>query len=415
METKTWSRREIRDMRVRDIVEKAMSGQITWADAERILGYSARHVRRLRARCLMDGPESLRDRRAGRLMPKRVSHEVVREILRLRKERYSAFNLRHFHDMLTDRHGISASYTYVKKLLQTTGLAEKASARGRHRRRRDRRPLVGMMLHLDGSSHAWLGPERGKRDLIYVLDDANGEALYGKLVPEEDTRSCLRALQHVVGMKGLFSELYVDRGSHFVHTVKADEGPDEGRTQFERVLRLLKVRPIYAHSPQARGRSERAFGTVQGRLPQELQEAGIYDWPEANRYLRERFIPHFNRKFTVEPLSPDSAFIPSAGLDLRRTFALEHPVTIGNDNCARWHNRIFQVPAHPQRYSFARCRATLVEYLDGAFDLEYGSLTIGHFGFPPKHPAPARPRGASPSLPFLPPPTPSPLYLGGHL
>ena len=402
-------------MRVRDIVEKAMSGSITWADAERILGYSARHVRRLRARCLLEGPEGLRDRRAGRPMPRRVPAEVVQKILELRKGRYSAFNLKHFHDFLRERHEVTVSYTYLKNLLQMTGLADRAPARGKHRRRRERRPMVGMMLHMDGSSHAWLGPERERRDLIYVLDDANGEALYGKLVPEEDTRSCLRALQQVVETKGLFSELYVDRGSHFVHTPKAGEEPEEGRTQFERVLRLLKIRPIYAHSPQARGRSERAFGTVQGRLPQELQEAGITDWPEANRYLREIFLPHFNRKFTVEPEVPESAYVPLRGFDVRRACALEHPVTIGNDNCVRWHKRIFQVPPHPQRYSFARCRATLVEYLDGAFDLEYGSTTIGHFGYHAKQRGAARPRGASPSLPFVFSTATLPLQLGGHL
>lgn len=402
-------------MRVRDIVEKAMTGKITWSDAERILGYSARHVRRLRACCLRGGPESLRDRRAGRPMPKRVSHETVREILRLRKERYFDFNIRHFNEMLADRHGISVSYTYVKQLLQTTGLAQKAPARGKHRRRRERRPMEGMMLHLDGSSHAWLGPERGKRDLIYMLDDANSEVPYGHFVPEEDTRSCLKGLYHVLLTKGLFSELYVDRGSHFAYTPKAGEAPLEGFTQFERVLRNLRIRPIYANSPQARGRSERAFGTVQGRLPQELREAGIRDWNTANRYLQEIFIPQFNRKFMVEPLSPQSAYLPTTGLNLRRLCALEHPVTIGNDNCVRWEKKIFQVPPHPRRYSFARCRATLVEYLDGAFDIEYGPLTVAQFASEPKQRIAARPRGARPSphFPFHFPS--STVQLGGHL
>jgi hypothetical protein len=348
-------------------------------------------------------------------MAKRVSHEAVREILRLRKERYFDFNIRHFHEMLAERHGIQVSYTYVKKLLQTTGLAQKAPARGKHRRRRERRPMVGMMLHLDGSSHAWLGADRGKRDLIYMLDDANGKALYGQFVPEEDTRSCLKALHHVVEANGLFSELYVDRGSHFVHTPKAGEEPREGLTQFERVLRNLRIRPIYANSPQARGRSERAFGTVQGRLPQELREAGIHDWPAANRYLWEMFIPQFNRKFTVEPLSPQSAYLPTTGLNLRRLCALEHAVTIGNDNCVQWHKRIFQIPPHPRRYSFARCRATLVEYLDGAFDIEYGSLTVAQFEPERKSLPAARPRGASPSPHFLPYFPSSTLQLGGHL
>ena len=278
MEKKRWSLREIRDMRVKDIVGKAIFGQISWSEAERITGFSARHIRRLRSRVTSDPSDELLDKRAGRVMPKKVCPEEVREILLLREERYFDFNIKHFHEVLGERHHIKASYTFIKNLLQRAGYAEKSKGRGKHRKRRERRPMAGMMLHMDASTHAWLGDERDKRDLIYVLDDATGEALYGAFVPEEDTRTCLRALQAVLENRGLFSEFYTDRGSHFVRTPVAGGDVSEEGVQFARVLRRLRIRPIYGRSPQARGRGERAFRTVQGRLPQELRDGGIKDW-----------------------------------------------------------------------------------------------------------------------------------------
>jgi hypothetical protein len=323
--------------------------------------------------------DTLRDKRAGRVIGKRVKDDVIREILHLRESRYFDFNITHFHEKLREKHKIRLSYTYVKRLLQMTGLAEKAPARGKHRRLRPRRPRVGMMLHIDGSEHAWLGSEMGKRDLIYILDDANTEALFGEFVPQESTRSCLAGLQHVLKSKGLFSELYNDRGSHFGRTPKAGGAVQEDNVQIARVLRRLRIRAIYARSPQARGRGERAFRTVQGRLPQELREAGITNWDAANRYLREVFIPDFNRKFSVEPLEAASAFMPLIGVDIERACALEHEVSVYPDNTVHWHKRIFQIPEHPSRVSFAKCKAALVEYLDGRIDIEYGPTTIAKF------------------------------------
>jgi hypothetical protein len=391
------SSREIRDMRVRDVMAKAVSGQITWSEAERILGYSARHVRRLRQRFKLDDPASVRDRRAGRPMPKRIEDETIKEIVHLRQTRYFDFNLVHFHQMLGERHNIRASYTYVKNLLQGTGLAERAKARGKHRRRRERRPMVGMMLHMDGSTHAWLGPDAGTRDLVVMLDDADGRVLFGQFFEQEGTRSCLTAIQHVLEQHGLFSELYVDKGSHFVFTPKAGES-EPGHTQIERVLKGLRIRMINAHSPQARGRMERHYRTDQGRLPQELREAGIRDWDAANRYLNEHYWPRFNRTFTVEPHNPGAAFMPLVGIDVRRACALEHEVTVAPNNCVRWSHRTWQIPAHPSRPSFAKCKAVLVEYLDGSVDIEYGPQTIARFDTEgePAEQAPVR-RRATPS------------------
>jgi hypothetical protein len=311
-------------------------------------------------------------------MPTRVGEETVREIMHLRQTRYFDFNVRHFHEMLAEKHQIVVGYTYVKGLLQQTGLVERAKARGKHRRKRERRPMVGMMLHTDGSTHAWLGDEMGKRDLVALLDDADGRVLWGQFVEEEDTRSCLGGIAAVLQRYGLFSELYTDKGSHFVYTPKAGE-TERGHTQIERVLKSLRIRLIVADSPQARGRMERHWRTDQGRLPQELRVAGITTWEAANRYLDETYWPSFNRKFTVEPLSAGSAFVPLVGIDVARACALEHEVTVAPDNCVRWHKQIWQVPPHASRPSFAKCKAVLIEYLDGRVDIEYGPHTIAHF------------------------------------
>jgi hypothetical protein len=365
-------------MRVQDIVAKAVAEQITWLDAERVLGYSARHVRRLRHRCTVDGVDGLRDRRAGRAMPGRIKADTVREIQHLRQSKYFDFNIQHFHEKLVEEHKMKVGYTFVKNLLQATGMAEKAKARGKHRRKRERRPMVGMMLHTDGSTHAWLGSELGERDLVALLDDADGRVLWGAFVEEEDTRSCLRGIESVIQARGLFSELYTDKGSHFVYTPKAGH-TERGHTQIERVLKGLRIRLIVADSPQARGRMERHWKTDQGRLPQELRVAGITTWEAANRYLDEVFWPDFNRKFTVEPASSGSGFVPLVGIDVSRACALEHEVTVAPDNCVRWHNTYWQVPPHPSRPSFAKCKALLVEYLDGRIDIEYGPHTIARF------------------------------------
>lgn len=378
-QVRNYSSREMRDMRVIDVIGKVVEGELTWLEAQRVLGYSARHMLRIRERLDIDGLASLADGRAGRSMPKRVTAATQKKILRLRKERYFDFNVKHFHEHLVDKHKVQVSYTYTKGLLQQTGLADVGKGRGQHRKRRARRPMRGMMLHMDGSKHAWLGREHGERDLIAILDDADGELLYARFVPEEDTRTCLLGVQEVVRQRGRFAELYVDRGSHFGRTAVANGPVIEEGVQFARVLRSLKVTIIYARSPQARGRSERAFGTIQGRLPQELRAAGIHDWDAANVYLEKVFKPAFNKRFTVAPDEAGDAFMSVGDLDVDRAFALEHDVTVGGDNIVRWRRRDWAIPRQTSRRTFARCRARLVEYLDGRVDIEYGGLTIARF------------------------------------
>jgi transposase len=276
-----------RTMKMQEVILRAMAKRITWWQAAEILGLSERQMRRWHRRYETSGYDGLWDRRRGRPSPRRVPLVQAERVLALYRQKYFDFNVRHFQEKLREEHGIALSYTWVKLALQGAGLVCRARRRGAHRRRRPRRPLPGMLLHLDGSSHAWLGDGR-RYDLLVVLDDATSEIYYAQLVEQESTRTVLAALRAVVEKKGLFCALYSDRASHFFETPKAGAKIDPQRlTQVGRALHELGIRMIPAYSPQARGRSERNFGTWQGRLPQELRLRGITTLPEANRFLRE--------------------------------------------------------------------------------------------------------------------------------
>jgi len=221
--------------------------------------------------------------------------------LALYRDTYFDLSVRHFHEKLKEEHGIELSYTWVKQALQGAGLVARRKKRGSHRRRRPRRPLPGMLLHIDGSKHRWFSDDR-YYDLLVILDDATSEIYYAQLVEEESTRTVMSALREVIETKGLFCALYSDRGSHFFVTRKAGEKVDPHRlTQVGRAMKELGVQMIPAYSPQARGRCERSFGTWQNRLPQELRLAGIRTLEQANTFLREQYIAEFNRRLANRP------------------------------------------------------------------------------------------------------------------
>jgi transposase len=282
-ETQQYSASEMeRMMKVQDVLLKAMAKKITWWAAAEILGVSDRTMRRWRERLQEHGYVGLGDRRKGKPSPKRIPIATMEELLRLYREEYYDLNMRHFHEKLRDEHDIRVSYTSVQNALQGAGLVAKRHKRGPHRRRRPRRAMPGMLLHIDGSKHRWLNDDRWY-DLIVILDDATSEIYYAQLVEEESTRTVMAGLREVIETEGLFCALYSDRGSHFFVTVKEGEKVDKDRpTQVGRAMKELGVQMIAAYSPQARGRSERSFGTWQGRLPQELRLAGISTVEGAN-------------------------------------------------------------------------------------------------------------------------------------
>jgi hypothetical protein len=246
----------------------------------------------------------------GSRHPSGLPVATLERVLELYRERYFDLNVRHFHEKLSSEHAIELSYSWVKGVLQGAGLIARGRKRGQHRKRRPRRPLPGMLLHIDGSEHRWFQDERWY-DLLVILDDATSEIYYAQLVEEESSSTVLAGLQEVIERKGIFCALYSDRGSHFWLTPKAGEAVDPNRlTQVGRALRELGIQMIPAYSPQARGRSERNFSTWQGRLPQELRLAGCTTVEAANRFLREHYLAEFNRRFQVQPEQAGSAFVP---------------------------------------------------------------------------------------------------------
>jgi hypothetical protein len=308
-----------------------------------------------------------------------VPTAVVEQVLALYRDRYFDLSVKHFHEKLQLEHQIGLSYSWLKAILQGAGLIARGRKRGVHRQRRPRRPLPGMLLHIDGSRHRWLGDERW-HDLIVVLDDATSEIYYAQLVEEESTATVMTALREVIERQGLFCALYSDRGSHFWLTPKAGEAVDHERvTQVGRALRELGVRMIPAYSPQARGRSERNFGTWQGRLPQELRLRGIGTLEAANRFLHEEYISEFNGRFQVAPEQSGSAFTACRRKDLDQVFSLQFERTVNRDNTVSFQNLSLQVQRLHGRGTLAGCTVTVHQHLEGTLSLCYGPHLVGRY------------------------------------
>jgi hypothetical protein len=304
---------------------------------------------------------------------------LAEQVLGLYREKYYDLNVRHFHEKLQEQHGITLSYSWVKLALQGAGLVAKERKRGIHRKRRPRRPLAGMLLHVDGSRHQWFQDDRWY-DLIVILDDATSEIYYAQLVDEESTTTVMAGLWEVIGCKGLFCALYSDRGSHFWLTPKAGAKVDRQRlTQVGRALRDLGVQMIPAYSPQARGRSERNFGTWQGRLPQELRLRSISTVEEANRFLREEYIAEFNRRFQVPAAQPGSAFVPCRRRDLDLIFSLQLARTVNRDNTVSFQNLTLQIEKASWRGTLAGCTVMVHQHLDQTLSVTYGPQWLGRY------------------------------------
>jgi hypothetical protein len=326
-----------------------------------------------------EGYSGLVDRRKGQPSDKRIPIAVVEEVLRLYREVYHDLNIRHFHEKLREAHQIELSYTWVQKALQGAGLVARGKRRTKHRVRRERRPLPGMLLHIDGSKHKWFGDERWY-DLIVILDDATSEIYYAQLVEEESTRTVMAGLREVIETQGLFCALYSDRGSHFFVTPKAGEKVDKHRlTQVGRALKELGVRMIPAYSPQARGRSERSFATWQGRLPQELRLAGIASLEAANAFLRQRYIAEFNGKFAVAAQEKGTAFRKTSRTDLNWIFTVQTERVVSQDNVVAVVERSWQLEKSRFRSTLAGCTVTIHEHLDQTVSVRFGPHVVGRY------------------------------------
>jgi transposase len=387
-----------RMMKIQEVILKAMAGKLKWWEAAEIIGITDRTIRRWRERYEEHGYSGLWDYRKRRPSPKRVPVGDLEKVLQLYREQYHDFNVRHFHEKLEEVHDLHFSYTWVKTALQEAGLVKRRKKRGSHRKRRPRRPLPGMMLHIDGSLHAWFQDER-KHVLLVILDDATSEIYYAQLVNAESTMSVMAALREVVERHGVFCTLYSDRAGHYFYTPKAGGKVDMTRpTQAGRAMQQLGVRMIPAYSPEARGRSERNYGTWQGRLPQELRIRGIREVDAANRFLREEYIAEFNEKFAVAAAGKGSAFVKTARKDLDLIFSLRHERVVNQDNTVQVDNRVFQIEKTRWRNTLAGQSVVVHEHLDGRVSIRYGPHQIAEFA-PDALPPQAPRRRGTPRLP----------------
>ncbi len=377
IERRVW--REARAMTRREVIIKAIAGQLNWVQAADILAITPRHMRRIRRGIERWGMSAVMDQRGGRPRRRRIKAGTVALLCRLKRDVYTDFSVQHFYEQVIDKHGVKVSYNWLRLMLQEAGVVEKEPGRGQYRRRRERRPMVGMLVHLDASTHEWIAG-LPMHDLVVALDDADGRMLYARFFAQEGSASTFAALESVLRRFGRFCELYTDRASHFCHTGQAGQGPsDEQNGQVSQALRALGIRQILARSPQARGRSERAFGTIQGRLPQELRLNRITDYDAANRYLEQVFIPDFNRRFTVTPTQKESAFSKLGGIDLELLLSSRYERVVRNDNTVTFNRLILQLPPSRQRIHFVRCPVVVHQFANGSLGVSYQGRLLARY------------------------------------
>ena len=354
--------------------------RLTGEEAGELLGLSGRHFRRLCVRYGEAGLEGLRDRRIGRPSPRRASARELSRMHDLYRERYGDFTVKHFHEQLVRRHGYELCYTVTRLSLQAAGLVAKAKRRGAHRKKRLRRPLPGMLLFQDGSTHRWIAALGHDLDLVVTLDDATGAIYSAILVEQEGTMSSFLGLAETIERQGLFGALYTDRGGHYFLTRKGASKVDKkDLTQVGRALSQLGITHIPSYSPQGRGRMERVFGTLQKRLPQELRLARIKTMAAANRYLRDHFVPGYNARFAVPAAEPGSAFVPYVGRPIADLLCVQEDRVVGADNCISFKRRSLQIPPQRHRQHYVRATVRVHEYPDGSLTIFDGPRCLVRF------------------------------------
>jgi hypothetical protein len=366
--------------RFQEAFEQYEKHRLSSEEAGELLGMSGRNFRRLCVRYEEDGIEGLRDRRIGKVSSRRAPTRELERMHALYRERYSDFTVKHFHEQLVKRHGYKLCYTVTKASLQAAGLVAKARRRGAHRKKRERRPLPGMLLFQDGSTHRWIAGLGRDLDLVVTLDDATSTICSAFLVEQEGTMSSFLGLAETITRHGLFGALYTDRGGHYFITPKDARKVDKTQlTQVGRALSQLGITHIPSYSPQGRGRMERVFGTLQKRLPQELRLARSKTVAAANRYLRERFVPDHNARFAVPAAEPGSAFLPYTGRPLADVLCVQEDRVVGADNCVSFARRSLQIPPQGHRRHYVRATVRVHQYPDGSLAIFDGPRCLARF------------------------------------
>ncbi len=368
-----------RMQKFRDVLSRWEAGELSMMEAGELLGVSERQFRRYRDRYDEEGQAGLVDRRLGKPSQKRVPQDARERMLALYRAEYRDWNVKHFHERLRRDYGFRWGYTWTKMQLHAAGLVDRTARRGAHRRKRPRKPCEGMMLHQDGSRFAWLAGQP-MLDLIVTMDDATNKIYSAFLVEEEGTISTLRALAEVFAAKGLPASLYTDRGSHYFFTPNAGEPVDKERlTQVGRALDWLGIEHIPAYSPEARGRSERMFATLQDRLSKELAHAGIGEIEAANRFIHDVYLPAHNARFAKPPVIDQSAFVAADPAMLAEVLCIEEERIVARDNTVAYAGLRLQLPQSPLRPHYVKARVKVRQYPDGMLAVFHGPRRIARY------------------------------------
>jgi transposase len=364
-------------MRFQEAYGAWSEGRLSQEEAAQLLGVCARTFRRYIDRYEEEGLQGLIDKRLEQVSHRRAPLDEVMAVVQRYQSRHSGRNVKHFHTWYR-REGGSRSYTWVKNRLQDAGVVSRSKARGPHRRRREPAPWAGMLLHQDASTHEWVAQRHW--DLIVTMDDATNEHYSMFFVEEEGTASSLRGVREVIESRGLFCSLYTDRGSHYWHTPEAGGKVDRRHlTQFGRAMQQLGIEMIAAYSPEARGRSERMFRTHQDRLTKELAAAGIRGMAEANRYVKEVYLPAFNAEFSHPAREEGTGFVPYVGRGIEEILCEHFERVVGRDNCVEFERLKLQIPTTRGRSHYMKAKVRVHRYNDGSLAVFHGHRCLGRY------------------------------------
>jgi transposase len=372
---------DILKMRFEDINEQFKQRSLSCEEAALLLGMSPRTFLRKRNRYEENEFDGRYDRRIGRPSNNRAMDEETEALTKLYETRYRGFSVKHFHEHYVKEVEKPRSYNWSRSKLHEAGLVRKSKRGGPHRRRRERKPMQGMMLHQDASTHLWIEDLGYCVDLIATLDDATSEVTSCFLAPQEGTVTSLQGIKETILKKGVFCSFYTDRGSHYAYTPEAGGKVDKSRlTQVGRALKELGIQHIHAYSPEARGRSERMFGTLQGRLPQELTLHGIKTMEEANEYIQEVYLPAHNARFSKAPSDPKTAYVKWTIKErLDELLCIKEKRVVQKDNTVRYENKILQIPQQEHRYHYVKSDVEVREYLDKSLAIFFGHMCLGRY------------------------------------
>jgi transposase len=377
MKPKTRLLQDIKTMRFEEAHTGWKEGRLTQEEAARILGICDRSFRRYINRYEENGLEGLIDKRLEQISHRKAPVDEVLAVVDRYRNRYQGWNVKHFFKHYREEGG-KRSYSWIKNTLQQQGVMKVSKSKGKHRKRRERSPLPGMMIHQDGSTHQWI--EGQCWDLIVTMDDATNEHYSMFFVEQEGTQSSLQGVTEIIESKGIFCSFYSDRGSHYWHTPEAGGKVDKIHlTQFGRAMAQLGIHMIAAYSPEARGRSERMFRTHQDRLVKELSLHQITDMERANQYLKEHYLPRFNEEFQVPAMEKGSAFIPCIGINVKDILCEQYERQVGKDNCVQFEGLCLQIPADKHRMHYVKAKVRVHRYVDGTLSIFHGPRRLADY------------------------------------